>query len=109
MQLERFWSGHDGLQAQSFFEWLGAALGSLIGFVIHAVRSVVDGLRDAVDDFLNGMARAIGMNASIFSFVLLVIGLLLLYAAVRAFIARSIVGGVIWALLGLMVLSWVVR
>ena len=29
--------------------------------------------------------------------------------AVRAFIRKAIVAGIIWALLGLMVLSWVVR
>jgi uncharacterized membrane protein YjjP (DUF1212 family) len=55
------------------------------------------------------MARSIGMNASIFSFALLILGLFLLYCSVRAFIARSIVAGVVWALLGLLVLSWVVR
>lgn len=93
----------------NFFEWLGETLGGVIGFIIRAIRAVVDGLGGAVDDFLDGMARAIGMNSSIFSFALLILGLFLLYTCVRAFIAKSIVAGIVWAVLGLMVLSWVVR
>ncbi|MGK9165676.1 hypothetical protein KXR53_05235 [Inquilinus limosus] len=93
----------------NFFEWLGETLGGVIGFIIRAIRAVVDGLGSAVDDFLDGMARAIGMNSSIFSFALLILGLFLLYSSVRSFIARSIVAGIVWAVLGLMVLSWVVR
>lgn len=98
-----------GIQAQGFFEWLGETLGAVIGFIIRAIRGAVDGISGAVNDFLGGMAKAIGMNASVFSFVLLVIGLFLLYVAVRAFIRRAIVAGIIWGLLGLLVLSWVVR
>lgn len=97
------------IETQSVFEWLGETLGAVIGFIIRAIRGVVDGIRGAVDDFLGGMARAIGMNASVFSFVLLIIGLLLLYTAVRAFIRKAIVAGIVWGLLGLLVLSWVVR
>ncbi|WP_026873090.1 hypothetical protein [Inquilinus limosus] len=93
----------------NFFEWLGETLGSVIGFIIRAIRAVVDGLGGAVDDFLDGMARAIGMNSSIFSFALLILGLFLLYTSVRSFIAKAIVAGIVWAVLGLMVLSWVVR
>jgi hypothetical protein len=100
---------HAVFETQSFFEWLGEALGTLIHFVIRVVRGVFGGISGAVNDFLDGMARAIGMNSSIFSFALLILGLFLLYISVRAFIARSIVAGVIWALLGLLVLSWVVR
>jgi hypothetical protein len=100
---------HFVIETQSFFEWLGETLGAVIGFIIRAIRGVVDGLSGAVNDFLGGMAHAIGMNASIFSFALLVIGLLLLYTAIRAFIRKAIIAGIIWALLGLMVLSWVVR
>ncbi|MGK9231367.1 hypothetical protein KXS07_07045 [Inquilinus limosus] len=93
----------------NFFEWLGETLGSVIGFIIRAIRAVVDGLGGAVDDFLDGMARAIGMNSSIFSFALLILGLFLLYTSVRSFISKAIVAGIVWAVLGLMVLSWVVR
>ena len=38
----------------------------------------------------------------------LIIGLLFLYNAVRAFIRASIIGGVIWLVLGLWLLSWII-
>ena len=50
-----------------------------------------------------------GMDASLFSFVFLVLGLLLLYSGIRAFMRRSIVGGVIWTVLGLIVMSWLIH
>ena len=48
------------------------------------------------------------MDTSIVSIAVLVIGLLFLYNAVRAFMRASIIGGVIWLLLGLWVWSWVI-
>ena len=54
------------------------------------------------------MARALGMDTSIVSIAVLVIGLLFLYSAVRAFMRASIIAGVIWLLLGLWVLSWII-
>lgn len=97
------------MRTEGFFDWLGAALGQVIRFIIDLFGSVLGGLADAVHDFLHGMARSIGMDDSYISFVVLAIGLLLLYAAVRAFKARSVVGGVIWLILGLMVMSWLIR
>lgn len=97
------------MRIEGFFDWLGAALGQVIRFIIDLFGSVLGGLADAVHDFLHGMARSIGMDDSYISFVVLAIGLLLLYAAVRAFMARSVVGGVIWLILGLMVMSWLIR
>ena len=42
------------------------------------------------------------------SAVLLVIGLLLLYAGIRALIRRSIIGGLTLTFLGLVVMSWLI-
>ncbi|TWI56748.1 hypothetical protein IQ22_01200 [Pseudomonas duriflava] len=97
------------MRTEGFFDWLGQALGSVIRFIIDVFSGVLGGIGDAVHDFLQGMARAIGMDDSYISFVVLVVGLILLYAAVRAFMRRSIVGGVIWLVLGLMVMSWLIR
>ncbi|MGV8546932.1 hypothetical protein ACV35P_35275, partial [Pseudomonas aeruginosa] len=63
----------------------------------------------ALDNFLHGLPRAIGMVASLFSFVIPVRGLLLPYSGIRAFMRRSIVGGVICTVLGLIVTSWLIH
>ena len=62
-----------------------------------------------------GAAVGIGMGVAALNALggeaqtaVLVIGLLFLYNAVRAFMRASIIGGVIWLLLGLWVLSWVI-
>src|SRR5690554_1791807 len=93
------------MQTEGFFGWLGNALGSAIRLVVDALRMVFGGIADAVDDFFDGFANALGMSPSIFNYVWLVLGLILLYAAFRAFVRRSVVAGVIWTLLGVLVLG----
>ncbi|WP_410525047.1 hypothetical protein [Pseudomonas aeruginosa] len=94
---------------EGFFDGLGEMLGRAIRFVVDLLSGLLGGIWGAMDDFLHGLARAIGMDASLFSFVFLVLGLLLLYSGIRAFMRRSIVGGVIRTVLGLIVMSWLIH
>ncbi|NAT45880.1 hypothetical protein CVE31_28730, partial [Pseudomonas syringae pv. actinidiae] len=50
-----------------------------------------------------------GMDTSLISIVALIIGLMLLYSAVRAFMRASIILGIIWLALGLWLLSWIIH
>ncbi|UFQ97393.1 hypothetical protein [Pseudomonas wenzhouensis] len=97
------------MQVEGFFEGLGEALGRFIRFIVDMLSGVLGAMADAIDDFLQGLARAIGMDVSIFSIILLIIGLLFLVNGIRALLRRSIIGGVIWLLLGLMVMGWLIR
>ncbi|MCO6058761.1 hypothetical protein NG726_19050 [Pseudomonas sp. MOB-449] len=96
------------MRTEGFFEWLGRIIGTVIRFVVDLLSGVLDGIGQAINDFLNGLARAIGMDVSFFSLILLVIGLLLLYSGVRAFIRKSIIGGLVLTFLGLVVMSWLI-
>ncbi|MBT8769245.1 hypothetical protein [Pseudomonas boanensis] len=96
------------MRTEGFFDWLGHLLGSIIRFFVELLSGALGGISDAIDDFVHGMARAIGMDVSFFSLILLVIGLLLLYAGIRALIRRSIIGGLILTFLGLVVMSWLI-
>jgi hypothetical protein len=49
------------------------------------------------------------MDASIISIIALIVGLMLLWAAIRAFMSASIIMGIIWLLLGLWLLSWIIH
>ncbi len=49
------------------------------------------------------------MDRSLISLVALALGLMLLVAALRAFLRRSIIAGVIWLFLGLWLLSWLIH
>jgi len=97
------------MQVEGFFEGLGEALGRFIRFIVDMLSGVLGAMADAIDDFLQGLARAIGMDVSIFSIILLIIGPLFLVNGIRALLRRSIIGGVIWLLLGLMVMGWLIR
>jgi hypothetical protein len=51
------------------------------------------------------MSKALGIAPSLLGMVVLIVGLLLLYAAVRAFLRRSIIVGLIWLFFGLWLLG----
>lgn len=97
------------MHVEGFFEWLGQALGSLIRFIVDALSGIFNWLASAGSNFIEGLARTLGMDTSLISILALIVGLLLLYSAVRAFMAASVIMGIIWLLLGLWVLSWVVH
>ncbi|MBV6286563.1 hypothetical protein [Pseudomonas aegrilactucae] len=97
------------MHVEDFFGWLGNALGRLIHFIVEAFSGLFNLLANAGGDFIDGLARALGMDTSLISILMLIVGLLLLYSAVRAFMRASIIMGIIWLMLGLWVLSWVVR
>ncbi|MBK60010.1 MAG: hypothetical protein CML01_14590 [Pseudomonas sp.] len=97
------------MQVEGFFEGLGQVLGRAIRFVVDVLSGALGAVADAFDDFLRGLASAIGMDVSIFSIILLIIGLLFLYNGVRALLRRSIIGGGIWLFLGLVVMGWLIR
>ncbi|MOA53840.1 hypothetical protein D3C78_1773600 [compost metagenome] len=66
-------------------------------------------MTSAGGNFVEGLSQALGMDTSVISIIALVIGLMLLYSAVRAFMRASVIVGVIWLMLGLWVLSWVIH
>ena len=88
-----------------FFESLGEAVGSVIRFIVEGLSGFLDVFGSAISSFITGMSKALGVTPSLLSIVVLVVGLWLLYVAVRAFIRRSIIAGLIWLVLGLWLLS----
>ncbi|MCY1389525.1 hypothetical protein D9M71_43270 [compost metagenome] len=96
------------MHVESFFEWLGQVFGAVIRFFVEALSGLFDLLSNAGRHFIDGLSRTLGMDTSMISIVALVLGLMLLYWAIRAFMRASIIVGVIWLLLGLWVMSWVI-
>ncbi|CAM3725052.1 hypothetical protein [Bordetella tumulicola] len=89
----------------SFFGSVGAILGEVIRAIVSGIRYVFGGFGSAIGDFFSGLAGALGMSPSVFNFALLILGLLLFWAAIKAFIGRSIVSGLFWLLLAMLLLS----
>lgn len=92
-----------------FFGWLGQALGTVIRYIVDGLEWFFGLFAVAGHNFLRGLSEALGMDQSVISLGALVIGLLLLVAAARAFFRRSIVAGIIWLVLGLWLLSWIIH
>ena len=97
------------MQVESFFEWLGQALGSVIRFIVNGLDGLFNLLAHAGGNFVEGLSRTLGMDTSLISILALIIGLMLLYSAIRAFMRASIVFGIIYLILGLWLLSWIIH
>lgn len=97
------------MRVEGFFESLGEAFGSFIRFIVDALSGVISLLGGAVASFIDGMSGALGVTPSLLSIAVLLIGLILLYSAVRSFMRGSIIGGLIWLFLGLWLLSGLIR
>lgn len=93
------------MYVEGFFESLGQAFGAFIRFIVETLGGFFASIGGAVASFIDGMSSALGVTPSLLSIAVLLIGLLLLYAAVRAFLRGGIIGGIIWLLLGLWLLS----
>ncbi|WP_166362682.1 hypothetical protein [Pseudomonas akapageensis] len=97
------------MHVESFFEWLGQAVGAVIRFIVEALSGLSNLLGNAGGNFVEGLSRTLGMDTSLISIVALILGLMLLYWAIRAFMQASLIVGVIWMLVGLWVLSWIIH
>ncbi len=93
---------------QEFFYWIGELVGSGIRAVVDGLRWVFEQIDGVLNSFVDGLTGALGINSSVFSLAFLLIGLLLVYAGVRALIRKAVVTGIIWLLLGLILLSWLI-
>lgn len=93
------------MQVEGFFEWLGQAFGTVIRFIVEALSGFFGFFGSAFGSFINGMSKALGITPSLLGILVLIIGLLLLYAAVRAFMRRKIIAGLIWLFFGLWLLG----
>lgn len=94
------------MQVEDFFEWLGRAIGGTIRLIVDLLLSFLNFFVIAGHSFLEGLSSALGINRSFLSLLTLIVGLLLLGAAIKAFTRRSVVPGLLWLLLGLWILSW---
>lgn len=97
------------MQEESFFEWLGEAVGAVIRYIIEGLSGLFGSIARAGASFLEGLSRTLGMDPTLLGFVALVVGLLLLAGGIRALLQRAFVGGAISLLLGLWVLSWLIQ
>jgi hypothetical protein len=94
------------MQENSFFDEIGETIGEAIRVVVDFLLAIFTNFFGAFGDFIDGLTRSLGINDSFFSIVVLVIGLLILWGGLRAFLRGSLIGGVLRTILGLFILSW---
>ena len=91
------------------FEWLGQAFGTLVRLIVDGLAWVFDMLSGASSAFVNGFSRALGIDSSLLSIVFVILGLFLIYLGFSSVLKKRLIRGVIWLLLGLWLLSALIR
>ena len=97
------------MHVESFIGNLGLWLGTLVRFIVETLNGLFGTITEAGSNFVDGLAQTLGMDTSIISIIALIVGLMLLWSAIRAFMNASIIAGIIWLLLGLWLLSWIIH
>lgn len=87
------------MQDEGLFRWLGNALGDLLRSIIDAVSFIFGKIGAAVHEFLAGIAASMGIDPSFLNIVWIVLGVWMLFTAIRAFARGRIFSGVIWLFL----------
>ncbi|MCY1381554.1 hypothetical protein D9M68_395580 [compost metagenome] len=90
---------------EGFFASLGGMLGEALRSLVAGLKWLLGGFASALGDFYSGLAGAMGMSPSIFNLVLLALGLMFLWGAVKALLRRSIIGFLFWLFMALLVLG----
>lgn len=91
------------------FEWLGQAFGTLVRLIVDALSWLFNLLSGASSAFVNGFSQALGVDSSLLSIAFVVLGLFLIYLGFSSLIKKRLIRGVIWLLLGLWLLSSLIR
>ena len=87
------------MQDEGLFRWLGNALGDLLRAIIDAVSFIFGKIGAAVHEFLAGVAGSMGIDPSFLNILWIVLGVWMLFTAIRAFARGRIFAGVIWLFL----------
>lgn len=87
------------MQDEGVFRWVGNALGGILRSVVDAVGFIFSKLGAAVHEFFAGLAGAMGIDPSFLNIVWIVLGVWMLFTAIRAFARRHIFAGIVWLFL----------
>ncbi|GHE20435.1 hypothetical protein [Halomonas urumqiensis] len=94
---------------EDFFTWIGTTLGEIIRFIVDLLTGFFGNIGNSARGFLDGLSSSLGISPSFLNLIVLIIGLWMLWKAVSALMRRAIFATLIWAVLGLMVLSWLIN
>jgi len=91
------------------FAFIGNAAGEFIRFIVDGLAGFFAHLGEAAHGFMQGLSEALGIPLTLINLVVLVIGLWLLWRGLTALLRRALFATLVWWLLGVTVLSWLIR
>lgn len=96
------------MQGNGFFDGVGETIGDVIRTVVEFLLAIFTNFFGALEEFVDGLSRSLGINASFFSILVLIVGLWLLWGGVKAILRGAIFGAIFRIVLALFILSWLI-
>ena len=93
----------------SLLNWLGEQIGHIIRVLVDTLSAIFGNGAEGLRDFYQGLAGELGLSGSLMGFVILIIGVLLVFSAIRATLTLRLVSALIFGALGLWLLSLVIH
>lgn len=97
------------MQSDNLFHWAGEQIGRLLRLIVDGLSWFFGHIFGALDAFYTGLTGELGISSSLFSIVMLIIGLLLLLSALRALVHRHLLSALLMGVLGAVLLSWLIH
>ncbi|WP_142847639.1 hypothetical protein [Telmatospirillum sp. J64-1] len=95
------------IQEQGLLDRFGEAIGRFVAWIVSLFTDTFGSLAEGVRSFFGGIARGAGLqNPGLFTWILLILGLMILYGAIRSALRGGIVGAVVQGVIGIAVLAW---
>ncbi|MGB7758166.1 MAG: hypothetical protein WBL23_19100 [Salinisphaera sp.] len=91
------------------FQWLGEQIGRILRLIVEGLAWVLTHIGTAVNSFYRGLGDALGINPTLISLVILLIGVALLLSGLRSLFARRFVSAAVAGIPGILILSWLIR
>lgn len=97
------------MQPDNLFHWAGEQIGRLIRVLVDGIGWFFSHIFGAIDSFYRGLTGELGINGSLTSLLILLVGGLLLWSGLRALLRRRWIAAVFMTLLGALLLSWLIH
>ena len=91
------------------FQWLGEQIGRILRLVVEGLAWTLTHLGTAIDSFYRGLGDALGINPTLISLIILLIGVALLLSGLRSLFAGRLLSAAVAGIPGVLILSWLIH
>lgn len=91
------------------FQWLGEQIGRVLRLIVNGLSWLLTHIGAAFNSVYRGFGNALGIDPTLISLIIVLVGLALLLSGLRALFAGRLFGAVLAGVPGILLLSWLIH